>query len=649
MNFPALLVLLGLALATANARGATDPIRQALLEIEQGGSLAPDQRRALQSHPLFRYLEYAELQRDMAQLSRADIEAFAGRYPDHPLLPRLREAWLLERARRGDHAGVLQAADAARTLESRCHVAHARLRLQPGEDAWREALALWQTGQSAPAACDAVFALLAASGRLGTAERWERFELAIEAGNPSLAAYLGRGLPAKQRALAEDYAAFVGNGGGDPASWPATARSARVLAAGLDRLARRDPDRAETLLRAHADLLRRQAGAEGRVRHALALWSATSYLPATAARMARVPAEAFDDTLHEWRVREALAREDWQAAHAAVQAMPEHLRQQPRWRYFGARIAELLGDTESAQQEYRALAGESHYHGFLAADRIGAPYALCPRELPRDAGLRQRVENDPGIVRALALKAIDRPGWASAEWTAAVSRLRAVERRFAAELATERGWPQRAVADLSGSAHRRYYRLRFPLSHRKELVAEATRRGLDPAWVAALIRAESAWDPGAVSVAGARGLMQLMPDTGRSMAQALGLRWRGVRDLHEPLIALQLGSEYLARQLRREDGVPLLATAAYNAGPAPVGRWRSQRPLREPDLWIETIPYRETREYVAQVMAFSVIYDWRLAQDAYPLSLRLRAQPDDRAPRRGFACAPSHPPVRKTP
>jgi soluble lytic murein transglycosylase len=648
----ALLLVTSLCAAPLSAATLADrrsELRQALSSVEQGQHLPAPQRRALLNHPLFDYVEYAELRRDLKQLDAAALDGFARRHPAHPLLPRLQEAWLLELARRQDWRGVLAASAISQSAESRCHVANARLRLQPEENAWREAETLWRTGESAPSACDPVFAALAGAGRLNTSLRWERIELAAAAGNAGLMRFVARGLPDTERPLAERYAAFIEQGSGDPAGWPQDLRSARMLGAGLLRLARRDADRAERLVEAHAALLGHEPAQLQSARHAIALWTAASYQPAAAARFAKVPPEAFDTQLHEWHVREALAREDWPAARRAISAMPESLREGPRWRYAAARLDQLTGRPDQARAGFAGLADEAHYHGFLAADRLGSDYPLCPLDLPRDAALRQRVSALAGVQRALELHALGRRGWALAEWNAAIAGLPDDDRRMAVELAVEAGWTDRAVFDLSRGEDLRYYRLRFPLAYQQHLSREAAQRDLDPAWVAALIRAESAWNPAAHSHANARGLMQLLPGTGRSLAKRLGLGWKGPQQLFQPQRNITLGTEYLADMLARKAEQPFLATAAYNAGPSPIARWRSQRPPREVDLWIETIPYWETRDYVVRVMAFSVIYDWRLGQDAYPLSQRLRGQPDRKVARQAFACPATPQVARNTP
>jgi soluble lytic murein transglycosylase len=140
-----------------------------------------------------------------------------------------------------------------------------------------------------------------------------------------------------------------------------------------------------------------------------------------------------------------------------------------------------------------------------------------------------------------------------------------------------------------------------------------------------------------------RGLMQLLPGTAKMEARRLGLGWRGSASLSDPNTNLALGTAHLAQMLARHGGQPYLATAAYNAGPAPVARWLAQRPPQQIDLWIETIPYRETRDYVVRILAFSAIYDWRLHGKAVPVTRRMRGDIGNSVKRRDFHCPSTEP------
>ena len=409
-----------------------------------------------------------------------------------------------------------------------------------------------------------------------------------------------------------------------------------IASHGLARLGKEDPDRAESMLPQYAQALGFTEEDRGRVLFQVALWTVASYLPGGAERLARVPASSYDDQLHEWRVREALSRSDWPAALAAIRLMGPEQRNDSRYQYFEARLAELTGDAATAQEKYRAAARKPEFHGFLAADRLDLPYALCPRGVEADEATRRAVEADPALQRALRLYRIGRHRWAVLEWSRAVDGFSDTGRHYAVAMAQANGWFDRAVFALRGEGENRLYGLRFPLHHDEEIRREAARNNIDPAWVAAEIRAESIFNPDARSPADARGLMQVLPSTGAAVARRIGYGWEGGQSLYDPETSIVLGTAYLRQMLDETGGKPYFAIAGYNAGPAPLARWRSQRPGMDADFWIETISYRETREYVARVLAFSVIYDWRLDGDALRLTDRMEGRTD--GPRKGFRC-----------
>lgn len=625
-------------LSAAALEARRGELRAALAQAERGPPLSPQARQSLLDHPLYPYLEYAELRREISHARPKAVKALLDRHGALPFADALRDAWLRELARRRDWKTFLRFDRGGDDVELRCFALQAQLASGETPAVLDAIAALWRHGQSQPDACTPLFARLEAAGRLDAALRWQRIELAAEAGNLALMRFLARGLPAAERAQAEAYADFLDAPKAKLTGWPRDARSRRIVVLALERAARRDPPGTEVLLAALAAPIGLEAAERGQVQYAIALWSAASYLPDSARRFAVVPAPAWDARLHEWQAREALTRADWKAFIAAIEAMPEAQRSEGRWRYLGARAREQLGDAGAARAMFTTLADEPNYFGFLAADRLGTPYALCPLEPSTDAAIRQRLLALPELQRALELFAIDRPQWALREWNALVPTLTDDERRVAVALAVDAGWTDRAVFALAQGDDQRLYRLRFPLAHATHLRREAEKHGLDPAWVAALIRAESAWQPTARSHADARGLMQLLPGTGKAVARRHQLAWKGAATLYQPRENISLGIAYLADMLGRHGGQPFLATAAYNAGPTPVARWLGERPPTEPDLWVETIPYRETREYVARIMAFAVIYDWRLNGRALPVGERMRGVVDPKRAVRGFHC-----------
>jgi soluble lytic murein transglycosylase len=616
------------------AQTQDDAAFRAALEAAERG-----QPVTLQNHPAQAWVEFAALRRNLDTLPEAQARAFLERNANTAVAGVFREAWLRALIKRQDWAGFRAAwAPSITSTALRCAELEARLRTGAADAQWtQDAQAIWRSsGKSLPDECDAPFAALAERGGLGDELRWERIELAAAEWQPGVMRAIARGLPAPQQAQANDYAAFLDRPHDRALGWPKTARSRLIASHGLAKHAKDDPLSAEALLPKFAQALGFTEEDHGRVLYQAALWTVASYLPDSARLLGLVPEAAYDERLHEWRVREALSRSDWRAALAAIRRMPEAQRRQSRWTWFEARTLELTGDRAAAQPLYARAAREADFHGFLAADRLGLPYALCPWMPDWTVEQKQAVAGDPALRRAMALYRADRSGWATREWDDALSRFDDAQRRIAVEVAQDNGWFDRAVFGLlKAPGEARLYTLRFPIHHADIIQREAKKNGLDPAWVAAEIRAESTFNPRARSQADARGLMQVLPSTGAAVARRLGLPWRGAESLYDPETNIILGTAYL-REKEDMYGHPYVAIAAYNAGPTPTSRWLSQRPAMDPDVWIETISYRETREYVARILAFSVIYDWRMYGMAVPVGDRMRGITG--SPRKKFAC-----------
>ncbi|MCH8479289.1 MAG: lytic transglycosylase domain-containing protein, partial [Wenzhouxiangella sp.] len=158
------------------------------------------------------------------------------------------------------------------------------------------------------------------------------------------------------------------------------------------------------------------------------------------------------------------------------------------------------------------------------------------------------------------------------------------------------------------------------------------------ALVYGLMRAESAMQPDALSPAGARGLLQLMPGTAQAVARRQGLSYNGQGDLMSPAINIPLGVAHLAELQERYEGAWIHVAAAYNAGIGAVSRWLDSRPFVDPDIWLETLPFFETRDYVPRVLAFATLYEWRL--QAEPRVLAANMLPGHGGNAYGFVCTP---------
>ena len=635
----------GLMLMMVAAAGPGDGNQQALvrdaLAQAESGHLDPAVVRQLAGDPLAPWVDYAVLRRNLDSADPGDVRGFLDRHAGEASADLLREAWLQQLAQRKDWKDFRASYVPGSSLSLRCANLAARLDAGEPDAAWFDgALALWQSGNALTDDCDTAFATLATRGKLTAEMRWKRIDAAAEDADTDVMRSAARGLPAEQSALANAYAAFIAAPNDSATAWPKTDRSRHVAAIGLARLAKRDPDAAETRLAMLAPALQIGEADRGHVLYAIALWTVASYLPDSARRLAAVPASAYDARLHEWQVREAMSRGDDAAALKAIVAMDPAQRNDPRWQYFEARLRERLGDAKSAQALYAQAARTATFHGFLAADRLHQAYDLCPIALSASNAEQAEVAATPALVRALELFRIGRLPWAEREWKQALAGFDDHQRQIAVKLAQDAGWYDRAVFALGQHApdELRMYALRFPLDNMRTVREQARINALDPAWIVAEIRAESVWMPTARSSADARGLMQLLPSVGARLARVLGIAWSGGDALYQPLTNITLGSAYLRQMLDRFNGRTYQAIGAYNAGTAPVDRWLAQRPQLDPDFWIETVSYKETRDYIARVLAFSVIYDWRFDGKAVPLTDRMLGRTVPDAQKRGFSC-----------
>ena len=640
---PALLSALIALCAAAPLAGAQDldaqrPLVRSALEAAERGQVPPSQIPALDNSPVRGWVEFAQLKYGIEKVDNAQAQDFLKRYANQPVATAFRSAWLPALARRKDWDALLANWQPTENTGLRCARLQA-LWVQGKADAtWtKDAQDLWRTtGKPLPDGCDPVFAALATQGQLTDALRWERIDAAAALGQTAVMRAAANGLSAGERGQAVAYAGFLDAPATQGLGWEKSDRSRRMASTGLQLLARKDPDGAERLLPQYAQTLGLSADQQGQVRYQIALWTVASYLPDSARRLAAVPDTAYDERLHEWQAREALSRGDWPSALKAIRAMPAAQRSDSRWQWFEARMLDKTGQPGEAKRLYAEAARTATFHGFLAADTLGQPYVLCPREPQDSAQAKAEVARDPALIRAMELWKLDRAAWATAEWNDALTRFNDDQRRIAVEVARDNGWFDRAVFSLGRQPdEQRLYTLRFPLHHDDTIKREATKHNIDPAWVAAEIRAESIFNPKARSGANAMGLMQVLPGTGAGVAKRWGIPYAGAASLYDSDTNIAIGTAYL-REMEDKYGVPYVAIAAYNAGPTPTARWQSQRPGFDPDIWIETISYKETREYVARVLAFSVIYDWRLNGTALPVTDRMMGRVQ--AKRKAFTC-----------
>ncbi len=582
-------------------------------------------RKRLDNYPLAPYLDYAAL---MQKLDSADIsqtEHFLQHNNETPLAWQLRAAWLKELANKRRWRVFLTFYRPTGNAELRCHFAQALLETGKQKQAYREIASLWRSGRSRPDACDKPFAQWRKAGQLTRELIWQRIALAMERDNLKLARYLKRFLPAGQRPQLDRWLSLYRN----PGKTLELARQSTefpyrgaMLQQGLQRLASKDPDAARRQLQQLSGKLALQPRQRYSVERYILLRQLRKNPQRGYAALQQFPPAEDDEALLELRLRQAISREDWPRVLEWSRQLPEPLAERERWRYWSARAEIVSGSRERGEEKLRQLARERSYHGFLAADRLGLPYNLNNQPLTPDRGSMEKLARLPAMQRAHELLLLERFTEARREWRLATGKLNPRQLQIAAKLAQAWQWHDRAIFTLARSGYWEDLELRFPLQHRQPVKENARTQALEQSWVYAVIRQESAFDQDARSRTGARGLMQLMPATARLVARRLKLKRPAPHQLYTPDLNIRLGTAYLRQVLQRLGDNPVLATAAYNAGPRRVERWLPEESLAA-ETWIESIPFDETRTYTQRVMSYTVIYERRLGREPRRLSQRM--------------------------
>ena len=589
--------------------------REAMEEISRGHSEQAERHLpALADYPLLPYIELELLKAQINDVASGTIDYYLQQYRNTVVGSRIRIAWLHQLRRAQDWPQFLRYYRQKPLSSLRCTYINALRHTGDDISADRETRALWNTGHSLPSRCDDVLAQWLS--RLNPQDLRQQYQqrarLAIAAGQHKLAIYLLKNVPGSDEALTLlKKPSLLYSRGFELA---ATDENRQLALFTLRRLAKRDFERANTLWHQ----LERQLSFSPEQNYALRDAFARQII-ASDVEYARdwinANDPAFEDHyLTEWRVRLALKDGDWEAVHHYIALLPEKLRQQPDWQYWWARadIEKHQRFTPEAELRLRKMATDRGYYSFMAADLLNQEYRLG-HQRNLDTSLISEVQQHGAILRARELYWHGSTTTARLEWRQGMRSLNTAEQIAAAQLALDWHWSHQAIATAIQAKQWDDLALRFPTPFQQAFARAAEKENIDLKWIYAIARQESAFAADARSPVGARGLMQLMPSTARTLARQMGRPTPRSKDLLEPDTNIEMGGYYLGQLLKRFHGNRILATAAYNAGPTRVERVLMRQNGNMPaDIWIENLPYGETREYIKNVMAFSVVYGKKL-------------------------------------
>ena len=621
--------LAGSALAAPAASQSDRDFLAARAAFERGdrgrlGALAP----RLADHVLVSYVEYWQRMLQLETATEEEIGAFFVRWPKSPLADRLRVDWLKALGKRGQWStfAAHYPPPAGEDVELACFGVQYR-RQRDGDVALGDAKPIWFTGQATPESCAPLFAALIAKGELTIEDRRTRFRLATEAGNVRVAQAIAMDLPPANRIATQEFARVDANPG------PALARGefrwqqqgGRDLALyALERAARNDAAGVRVAWEKQRGLLPEADQLYGNAR--IAFHAARQLHPLAAAWYREAGNVALSDVPRAWRVRAALRSGDWPDVLAAIEAMPPAEAQESAWRYWKARSLAALGRPVDAAAIYGGLAGEISFYGMLSAEAIGQRQETLSAPIEADAATLTTFGAGAAVRRAVKLAQLDMRPESQREWLYIVRGLPDEALLVAAEYARREGLYDRAINTAERTSTRHDFGLRYLMPFRPQFTTAAQEHAVDAALLFGIARQESRFVADIVSSAGAVGLMQLMPPTAQWVAKQLKLADFRPSQISDVAINTQFGAYYFKYWFDRLERLPALAAAAYNAGPGRAQAWRAGAPL-EGAVWVETIPFNETRDYVKKVLANAMIYARALDQTFVPLTTRLGTVP----------------------
>ena len=611
-------------------------------DVERGDwsaveTLSSTEQHRLEQYPLFPDLRAAWFRATIKSADHDEIDEFLDRYGVLKPARDLRYRYALHLAKTGDLSAYLeiyqQYYQGQDIDKLDCLALHAQIDAGEEKRVINRAVELWMVGTSQTEECDPVFSFLHKQKLLGPTEYLKRYNLAIEAREFALAQWLGRSVSQGHVDVAGQWL----NAQTDPEkfarrhlNWQSDDVTRRQLVYAIERITFRDPELAHQLWTQLNKLHAFSAEQEMLTERHIALWTARDRLPDGYLLLIKLPAAAQSDEVSRWRARVSLRKQNWENLLTDVRQMSDTERASEEWRYWYNIALRRIGESPDADTALTELAVERTYYGFLAADEFGLEYGLDDTVFQADETIIAELSQRAALVRARELFRVGLDGRGRSEWDAAVAYLTPELKTQAAKLASRWNWHSRAISTSASVGRFDDLPLRYPLPYHSTFEQFAAAASIPSPWAYGVARSESLFMRDARSSAGAIGLMQLMPATGKTVAKELNLPYAGFITLTDPQINIRLGTTYLGQMAKRYGGNRVLATAAYNAGPHRVDRWLPASGNQDARVWIENIPFNETRQYVKRVMAAETIFHWRMTGEIRRLSealLQIDAEP----------------------
>ena len=594
-----------------------------------------------QEYILAPYADYWLMLLRLDKAENGEVESFLSRNGDLPFSERIRGEWLKKLGKQQqwqlffEHYPHYKRDDIA----VQCYAMLGKYTAEgAGEALAEQTRTLWMTTTDLPSTCNPLFDAMQKQGVIDSEALWTRFRMALQYGKLGLAKSIASrmdGFDAKHLKLLDVAAqspALLLSDNGSAAKAGRKKSSAKVSASfssregvevnlfALDKLARSQFSSAVSALERMQQHLSAtdRAFAWGR----LAYHAARMHHPQALEYYALAKNTPLDKEQLAWKVRAALRAQSWDIVDVTIAQMSHDQQQEGAWRYWRGRALNEKGLVGEANKIWGPLSRERHYYGWLAAEELDSVMGNIDQQYKVNDLEVMAIASQPAIKRALELQRLDMRWESKAEWVWATRNFDDKQLLAAATYAMQQKWYDIAIATADNTRELHDFDLRYPTPYRDLFREAAANEGVDESWIYGLVRQESRFMHHAKSGVGAAGLMQIMPTTAKWAAKRMGLDDYKQELIHDLSTNIGIGTYYMRYTLELLNGQPVLATAAYNAGPSRAKRWQASEPL-ESAIYIETIPFAETRTYVQKVMANAQMYAPRLGKQPMRLKSRL--------------------------
>lgn len=613
-----------LVLLAAPAVYATDVLTKQRVEfqkayetLQQGKQVIADSK-SLQRYVLYPYLQAARLSRDLQHAAAPKqlddrIAKFLTTQSTAPAIRDLRHTWLLSLAARSEWKQFLAHFVDDGDAELRCQNVNALVATHRDNDIAPLIPSLWLNSDRLPNTCNSAFQWARDNQIITAALIEQRARLALKAGNYQLARDLIHPLSTAQAAPLIQWIEIIEDpviGINAVIAHPDTPIESSTLQDGWIRLSRKYPDIAIVALPKLIAARKLEESDASPFYLNLALSLAWNRRSETLEYFSHVVPRDMNDQAYEWQARAALWKGDWLLVSKLINAMPASLKSQVRWRYWLVRATERTQGIDAARAGYQQLVNtEDNYFAALAAARITTGYVPHPQAFSFDNALVQKLASNSDMQRIHELVAVQLTQQAGTEWNAVISTLNQAEQFAAASLAHEWGWYEQTILITAKQTQFSDYQFLYPRPFDDEVAVATKLSGLPADFIYAQLRQESLYKRDAKSPAGALGLMQLLPASARQTARQFKRVKPSDDDLFKPEYNIPLGAAHMRQMIDAVKGHVVIALAAYNGGPTSVKRWLPDSTM-DSDVWIENIPFNETRTYIPRILWHSVIFEW---------------------------------------